>query len=596
MDRLPLPCPPRPVIAVSAFVVHDSVGAGRPRRRKGSRSWPSATPRRDRRRRGRDAATSCGAGPCNAPHPTPRPGSAPPRRRHRRRRKGARPPRSRPPRSTARATPRSRARRGRRRPRCRPLHRRHGPLGLGQVDADALPRRPRRAHLGPGSSATSRARHAVRPRAHGAAPGSHRLRVPVLQPGAHARRAARTSRCRWPGGPEADRAGSTVIDTVGLRDRLSHRPTELSGGQQQRVAVARALPAGPTSSSPTSPPATSTRSPGSEILGFMRRPSTELGQTIVMVTHDPVAAAYADRVVFLGRRPDRRPLRRAHAAVDPRPHEGLRRLSPMGTVTLKGCGPTSAGSPARSSPCASASRSWPARSCSATRCAPTSTTCSPRRTRAPTSSCAAVDSATDPGDTRPQRGHRRVAGRHGARRRRRRRRGALRRGLRSARRQGRRPARRQRTARRSAGNWIDDETSTRTSSSRAAPRGRRRGRHQPQRRRRRRPEDRRHDDGPDAGTGRGDDRRHRHLRRRRRPRPGHVHRVRPRERAGAPAQTTDEVSIACRKAERCLAGRASSPGCGAVPRRPRGDHRGPSSPTRTRPTSTRSSSTCSRRS
>ena len=91
-----------------------------------------------------------------------------------------------------------------------------------------------------------------------------------------------------------------VVDTVGLRDRLKHRPSELSGGQQQRVAVARALAgAARRSSSPTSPPATSTRRTGAEILAFMRNAVRELGQTIVMVTHDPVAASYADRAVFL---------------------------------------------------------------------------------------------------------------------------------------------------------------------------------------------------------------------------------------------------------------------------------------------------------
>ena len=91
-----------------------------------------------------------------------------------------------------------------------------------------------------------------------------------------------------------------VIDTVGLTDRLTHRPSELSGGQQQRVAVGRAhSPADRRSSSPTSPPATSTRNSGAEILQFMRDAVDEFGQTIVMVTHDANAAAYADRVVFL---------------------------------------------------------------------------------------------------------------------------------------------------------------------------------------------------------------------------------------------------------------------------------------------------------
>ena len=80
----------------------------------------------------------------------------------------------------------------------------------------------------------------------------------------------------------------------------THRPSELSGGQQQRVAVgARARSASPRSSSPTSPPATSTRARAPRSSTFMRKAVDDLGQTIVMVTHDPIAAGYADRVVFL---------------------------------------------------------------------------------------------------------------------------------------------------------------------------------------------------------------------------------------------------------------------------------------------------------
>jgi putative ABC transport system ATP-binding protein len=91
----------------------------------------------------------------------------------------------------------------------------------------------------------------------------------------------------------------SVIDTVGLRDRLGHRPSELSGGQQQRVAVARALAAQPKIIFADEPTGNLDSRAGAEILGFMRRAVTDLGQTIVMVTHDPVAAAYASRVVFL---------------------------------------------------------------------------------------------------------------------------------------------------------------------------------------------------------------------------------------------------------------------------------------------------------
>jgi putative ABC transport system ATP-binding protein len=90
-----------------------------------------------------------------------------------------------------------------------------------------------------------------------------------------------------------------VIDTVGLRDRLKHRPSELSGGQQQRVAVARALASQPTIIFADEPTGNLDSHTGAEILSFMRRAVRELGQTIVMVTHDPVAASYADRVIFL---------------------------------------------------------------------------------------------------------------------------------------------------------------------------------------------------------------------------------------------------------------------------------------------------------
>ena len=91
-----------------------------------------------------------------------------------------------------------------------------------------------------------------------------------------------------------------VIETVGLRDRLSHRPSELSGGQQQRVAVARALATRPQIVFADEPTGNLDSRAGAEILEFMSRAVRDLAQTIVMVTHDPAAAAYADRVVFLG--------------------------------------------------------------------------------------------------------------------------------------------------------------------------------------------------------------------------------------------------------------------------------------------------------
>ncbi|MGD9999886.1 MAG: ABC transporter ATP-binding protein [Ilumatobacteraceae bacterium] len=90
-----------------------------------------------------------------------------------------------------------------------------------------------------------------------------------------------------------------VVATVGLGDRLHHRPSELSGGQQQRVAVARALASKPTIIFADEPTGNLDSRTGAEILEFLRLAVRELGQTIVMVTHDPVAASYADRVVFL---------------------------------------------------------------------------------------------------------------------------------------------------------------------------------------------------------------------------------------------------------------------------------------------------------
>jgi putative ABC transport system ATP-binding protein len=102
----------------------------------------------------------------------------------------------------------------------------------------------------------------------------------------------------------ADRPGDaawirTVVETVGLANRLSHRPSELSGGQQQRVAVARALASRPEIIFADEPTGNLDSSTGTEILSFMQRAAREFGQTIVMVTHDPNAASYADRVLFL---------------------------------------------------------------------------------------------------------------------------------------------------------------------------------------------------------------------------------------------------------------------------------------------------------
>jgi putative ABC transport system ATP-binding protein len=91
----------------------------------------------------------------------------------------------------------------------------------------------------------------------------------------------------------------TVVDTLGLRDRLSHRPNQLSGGQQQRVACARALVSRPAIVFADEPTGNLDSRASTEILGFLRRSVDDFGQSIVMVTHDPNAAGYADLVLFL---------------------------------------------------------------------------------------------------------------------------------------------------------------------------------------------------------------------------------------------------------------------------------------------------------
>ncbi|WP_406447798.1 ABC transporter ATP-binding protein [Streptomyces sp. NBC_00876] len=109
-------------------------------------------------------------------------------------------------------------------------------------------------------------------------------------------------------GERPDRARlDALIDTVGLRDRLHHRPGELSGGQQQRVAVARAFAGGPDVVFADEPTGNLDSRAGQEVLRLLGRTVRQTGRTVVMVTHDPVAAAHADEVVFLadGRLVDR---------------------------------------------------------------------------------------------------------------------------------------------------------------------------------------------------------------------------------------------------------------------------------------------------
>ena len=101
-------------------------------------------------------------------------------------------------------------------------------------------------------------------------------------------------------GDDPDRAWfDTIVGTVGMKDRLKNLPSQLSGGQQQRVAVARALVPRPDIVFADEPTGALDSSTGTEILSFMRRAVDDSGQTIVMVTHDPHAASYADNVLFL---------------------------------------------------------------------------------------------------------------------------------------------------------------------------------------------------------------------------------------------------------------------------------------------------------
>ncbi|RJQ79897.1 ABC transporter ATP-binding protein [Pseudonocardiaceae bacterium YIM PH 21723] len=101
-------------------------------------------------------------------------------------------------------------------------------------------------------------------------------------------------------GRTADRKWlDTIVEVLGIKDRLSHRPAQLSGGQQQRVAVARALVSRPDVIFADEPTGNLDSKSGQQLLAFLKQSVNQYGQTIVMVTHDPVAASYADRVVLL---------------------------------------------------------------------------------------------------------------------------------------------------------------------------------------------------------------------------------------------------------------------------------------------------------
>ena len=184
--------------------------------------------------------------------------------------------------------------------RARPLHRDHGPLGLGQVDPDAHPRRPRQADFGHG--------RARRVDITGLDDGElTQLRrdklgfvfqffnlLPVLT--AEENLVLPLSIAgRKPDEEWVDQ----LIHTVGLEDRRTHRPAELSGGQQQRVAVARALVCKPAVVFADEPTGNLDSKASADVMELLRQAVDEFGQTVVMVTHDPVAAAHADRLITL---------------------------------------------------------------------------------------------------------------------------------------------------------------------------------------------------------------------------------------------------------------------------------------------------------
>ncbi|MEU3741857.1 ABC transporter ATP-binding protein [Streptomyces sp. NPDC032198] len=143
------------------------------------------------------------------------------------------------------------------------------------------------------------------------------------------RRTARTARTARTDGASAEWIDA-LIDVVGLRDRLHHRPAELSGGQQQRVAVARAFAGRPDVVFADEPTGNLDSRSGEEVLGLLGRAVRQMDRTVVMVTHDPVAAAHADEVVFLadGRLVDR--------MTDPTADKVLDRLKAFDAKTAAG--------------------------------------------------------------------------------------------------------------------------------------------------------------------------------------------------------------------------------------------------------------------
>ncbi len=191
--------------------------------------------------------------------------------------------------------------RGQHRLRARSLHRDHGALGLRQVDPDAHPRRARQADQRQRSSSTGSRSPALDD---GELTKLRRDKLgfvfqffnllPVLT--AEENLVLPLSIA----GRKPDQAWvDQLIRTVGLEDRRTHRPSELSGGQQQRVAVARALVSKPAVVFADEPTGNLDSKASADVLDLLRQAVDEFGQTVMMVTHDPVAAAHADRLITL---------------------------------------------------------------------------------------------------------------------------------------------------------------------------------------------------------------------------------------------------------------------------------------------------------
>ena len=148
--------------------------------------------------------------------------------------------------------------------------------------------------------------------------------------GANAPESAFSSNYTYLAGGTVDKEWfTTLVETLGLSKRLTHRPSELSGGQQQRVAIARALIAQPDVVFADEPTGNLDSRSGAEVLSFLRRSVRELDRTIIMVTHDPAAAAYADRVVLIADG------KIAGDISDPTPESALAGLDALRTVATR---------------------------------------------------------------------------------------------------------------------------------------------------------------------------------------------------------------------------------------------------------------------